>query len=92
MTTRWTAGPWHSPLGHVGIYVENGGEWLGTTAFLGEERKEERRANVVLLAASPELYDALAELLDACPSSCDDRRLNEAQRMAEAAMRKAKGK
>lgn len=47
---------------------------------------------MVLLAASPELYDALAELLDACPSSCDDRRLNEAQRMAEAAMRKAKGK
>ena len=34
------------------------------------------------------LYDALVELLDACPTSCEDKRLIEAQRKAEAAIKK----
>jgi hypothetical protein len=33
------------------------------------------------------LRDALAELYAACPTSCDDRRLNEAQRQAEALLK-----
>jgi len=44
-----------------------------------------------LLANQGELLSALVDLLDACPASCEDKRLIECQRRAEAIIAKAKG-
>lgn len=52
-------------------------------------------ANVLMLQAElgivmrqrNALRSALQELLDACPTSCEDRALNEAQRKAEALLK-----
>jgi len=37
----------------------------------------------MLLANAPKLAEVLSELLDACPTSCEDRRLIDAQKSAE---------
>ncbi len=42
--------------------------------------------------SAPDVLEALVELLDACPTSCEDKRLIEAQRKAEAAIAKAREK
>lgn len=52
---------------------------------------DEDKANARLIAAAPELLSALVDLLDACPTSCEDRRLNEAQRAAERVVAKVNG-
>ena len=37
---------------------------MGQSAYLGEARKDERRANVLLIAAAPELLTSLQTLVD----------------------------
>ena len=49
------------------------------------------QANGTLIAAAPQLLEALLDLMDACSSSCEDKRLIDAQRNAEAAILKAYG-
>lgn len=88
-TTKHTAGSWEVsrdavPEWHKQFTVHSEQGERVATVFLDE-------ANARLIAAAPELLSAIVELLDACPTSCEDRRLNDAQRAAERAIRKVNG-
>ena len=83
--TKFTPGPWC-----VGTPPPNGQQTIGTemglmvaVATTGVGMAEETKANAHLIAAAPDLYEALEELMYA--------RTDKAERMAEAALRKAKG-
>lgn len=97
--TKHTAGPW--------TYQDRGGRegWLVVDPQsdngdiiaqvdpdnIMEDLGYSNEANARLIAAAPELLSALVDLLDACPASCEDRRLMDAQRAAERVIRKVNG-
>lgn len=88
--TKHTPGPWHIYKGH-GLYVDS--STAGSICKLAEKRiSEQDEANARLIAASPELLEALESILD---SATDGRPLPEwlCERLvpASAAIRKAKG-
>lgn len=84
-----TPGPWFIATGWIGAgHLRNDPRVIARVDGFPYGDTE---ANAFLIAAAPELLDALTSLLDATPTSCDDSRLNEAQRQAEAAIRKAQG-
>lgn len=57
-------------------------QWASEIQAAGERFFIPRK--LARLEAATEMLEALSELLDACPTSCEDRRLIEAQRKAEA--------
>lgn len=86
-----TPGPW--------AYVENGdancyqvrdgsGRWLLALLHNGEELTEQQRANLLLIAAAPELLEALELVLDRL---VDRNETDEAHTVALAAIAKATG-
>lgn len=87
MTTKHTPGPWnfdnHSPaLPVLGIYAAD-----GKNPFHGDRSQEELAANARLIAAAPELLEALQGLLNALPSATT----HPAIKVARAAIAKAIG-
>lgn len=95
-----TPGPWHVNRISDQAYVEHEAKVDGEMVFIADLQRSDSNesdwpeidANARLIAAAPELLSAIVELLDACPTSCEDRRLMDAQRAAEAAIAKAEGK
>ena len=85
----FTPGPWFEGTGWVGA-----GKQPHPTVICRVENYPygETEPNLRLIAAAPDLLEALADLLDACPVSCEDTRLIDAQRRAESAIVKAEGK
>lgn len=63
MKTPWTPGPWKA------VELENGNIVTGDTRHCGNvcelDRGTESEANAALIAAAPDLAEALAKLLDA---------------------------
>jgi len=90
MTHKHTQGPWYNTNGHIQSAVINEDNYIckaeGTTP-------EESEANAHLIAASPELLEALEEVLYLVPEL--DPYTNESNskviHAAEAAISKAKG-
>lgn len=93
-TTKHTAGPWGRNIPPVSKYpIIYAGRNTHVAQVITRGLPEaEAEANARLIAAAPELLSAIVELLDACPTSCEDRRLNEAMKGAEKAIAKARGK
>lgn len=100
---QFTPGPWHIlvPKPRYGnrechSIVDGGGEYVAKTVTVSVLRgisavkREERKANEHLIAAAPELYDALREVHGyfVVRSDTDSLRL---ALMLEAAMKKARG-
>jgi hypothetical protein len=54
-----TPGPWL--LGQSAVYADVNGDKVALPLFLGPDRVNEEIANSYLIAAAPELYEALAE-------------------------------
>lgn len=66
--TKWTQGPWFTKReGWATVYVEAriGGGLLQEVAACGptQQGPEQQEANATLIAAAPELYEALEDLL-----------------------------
>ena len=92
---KHTPGPWeaewHRKYKQWNVFPESGKAVVSVTDLCGEYSKEETEANARLIAAAPELLEALQGLLDcmAIPSSiCKERPAYEA---ARAAIAKATG-
>ena len=67
METKRTPGPWHSAMKsekswNIGVYTE-GGDEVAHIAVKSAFAAPRRDADARLIAAAPELYDALRELL-----------------------------
>lgn len=89
MSTQYTPGPWR-----IGTPPPNGEQTIGTlnglmvaVATTGAEM-EETKANARLIAAAPELLEALQSVLDNC---LDSEELCAAHAKARAAVAKATG-
>jgi hypothetical protein len=61
------------------------------SALLSEAIRDLSRAALIVKRERDQLLSALIELVDATPTSCDDNRLNEAQRNAENVIRLVTG-
>lgn len=92
-TTKYTAGPWGRNIPPASKYpIIYAGRSTHVAQVITRGLPEaEAEANAGLIAAAPELLSAIVDLLDACPASCEDRRLNEAMKEAEKAIAKARG-
>ena len=69
MTTLHTPGPWHTKRdGFSTVYVEAsiGGGWIQEVAACGptEKGSEQQEANAKLVAAAPELLEALKRVVE----------------------------
>lgn len=68
MSTMHTPGPWRWMEGDTGISVRMqsgyGGEWIVPVPYALPRDISQIRANAALIAASPDLFAALTELLD----------------------------
>jgi hypothetical protein len=60
---RWTKGPWRFAGGASSSVTNAEGDCIATTGFTGFP-VEERHANARLIAAAPELYEALKAWVD----------------------------
>lgn len=70
--TKWTPGPWHTcRAGYSTVYVEAriGGGTVQEVAACGPTvaGSEQQEANAHLIAAAPELYEALVKLVSWMP-------------------------
>lgn len=98
--TQHTPGPWevwhrrprHEFSGGLPEITGKGGTPVIADIRWNIVNERDGEANAALIAAAPELLEALTGLLDACPASCEDSRLITAQRQAEATIAKAEGK
>jgi hypothetical protein len=85
---KHTPGPWE----HDGDEITStSGDYIATTAYGVSESQAE--ANARLIAAAPDLLDALREIAEVPPESGRYREwMERAQRIAESAIAKATGK
>jgi hypothetical protein len=91
--SEFTPGPWEVFNEGLGSYkVSKCDAWLGSSTL---RTNEENLANANLIAAAPELYEALTELYQIQAVSIDepwdDDRYFVAMEKAEAALKKARG-
>lgn len=100
MMTRFTPGPWKHDQGYVfsgdGLWHGDEHGWIVAriARHNGEGDSEIDRANAVLIAAAPELYEALQELADlqnGPPLIKDEDDWNAAMAATWAALAKARG-
>jgi len=97
--TTHTPGPWHTEtLGHT-VRVVSGrpadGPYGDDVIVIGDLHDPTKRADASLIAAAPELLDALRDLLGTPGPYAKPRTLSDAARVrakAEAAIRKAEGR
>jgi hypothetical protein len=78
---RWTIAAGESPRVYL---INDGRDAVGEIVYTDTRRPEDAR----LIAAAPDLLDALRDLLDACPETYDNRHERTA---AEDAIAKAEG-
>ncbi len=96
MATNWTPGPWSHNWaldgeisGHGEFIAQIAGQNYGKWSHKSEDGEAEYRANGDLIAAAPELYEALAAIMD---STAVLNHLDaEATEWIESVMRKARG-
>ncbi len=91
--SKHTPGPWFAKReGFSTVYVEAriGGGWVQEVAACGptEAGQEQQEANARLIAAAPELLEALQSVLNSC---LDSQGLADAYKQARAAIAKATG-
>jgi hypothetical protein len=90
--TKHTPGPWSVEYGHN--YDEIIGpkqEGIAETGVWQTNEKAEQHANARLIAAGPELLDALTTLLIGCESAGHDSGISWAKEQARDAIAKATG-
>ena len=76
--SKYTPGPWHyHEQGEANSYAithfkerRKSVDWMIALLHNGEAMTEEQRANMQLIAAAPELLDALENLLDWVENQC----------------------
>lgn len=98
MSGKWTPGPWHTTAKHERQVSDRRGfkvakaliRTRGANFTLPEYQAE---ANAHLIAAAPELYEALAQIeyFFGAESSAVKRRFTDARTNARAALAKARG-
>lgn len=81
---KHTLGPWERDDGYIKSI--NTGDVICTPYFSYYERTDEQKANAHLIAAAPEMYEALKNLVESCQLFGKD--VDEAR----AALAKAEGK
>ena len=88
---KWTPGPWYTASDFVGPYRLVAGDT--TIAQIGHDDAQTCVANCALIAAAPELYEALARLLKWVKPlvSGTDREEIDSIEQACVALRKARG-
>ena len=66
--TKWTPGPWHVPKarGYAHGPVDKNDVPVVTWTGMARPRQENGMANAHLVAAAPDLYEALEAMLDEC--------------------------
>ncbi|GBQ89115.1 hypothetical protein [Asaia krungthepensis] len=99
MSGKWTPGPWVVGKG-AGYFIKRPNARMAhlvgmTPGFSGvgaeSGNDEEARANAHLMSASPELFDALKQMVSLATGPCNTRDMTEALDRARAALAKAKG-
>lgn len=80
---NWTAGPWKS-AGSLVYFANNGGG-------LCVKDTPDPQSNANLIAAAPDLYEALEKLAMDAYNACADSSCNESLSIAENALAKARG-
>jgi hypothetical protein len=69
--TGYTPGPWHIGVKQAGINIYDAHGWqVADASPLGDDSNGECKANGRLIAAAPELVEALRELAAEC-ETCD---------------------
>lgn len=94
MTTPFTPGPWrvYSEYGSIGMITNADGSVVVAQAQQVEPRSQKTRlANTHLIAAAPELLQALEALLDMDISYQRGPKVQEAESAARLAVAKARG-
>lgn len=85
---QWTPGPWEADGPYVRC-ANNRSRWITCQASARELHEGRAGANATLMAAAPDLYDALAAMLEYPPDGTD---LTAAiQEAAREALAKARG-
>lgn len=100
MSGRWTPGPWV----HAYYKAEYGPLILGPNqeticechypeagSANSERNYDQANANACLISTSPDLFDALKEIVSLATGPCNTRDMTEALDRARAALAKAKG-
>ena len=88
--TKFTPGPWVvSRKFVVGPQDKEDGQSFGMVVGVADVYGENRSSDACLIAAAPELYDALSELLDGCERGLDT--TGSLQFYARKALAKARG-
>ena len=87
MAGNWHPGPWHVASGRGGARVCAGPLFLA--GVVEQPLVEDREATAQLIAAAPDLYDALADMTAICATTAPDHNL--AIKRARAALAKATG-
>lgn len=66
---KWTQGPWvlSEDRGHMGSWLLYSEEEYGIGQAWDINDNPENKANAHLIAAAPDLYEALKKMVDACP-------------------------
>ena len=86
MEAKHTKGNWIAKDGQ--IYVEETGETLALITYFDKDN-EEKKANARLIAAAPDMLEALKKLLVSMPVPGRNRKQAEAELMAIEAIKKA---
>ena len=86
---KGTPGPWH--VSNENTLVIRDDEWLIPVATAGYVTNEEELATAYLIAAAPELLEALQGMLESCVWDVYGRPSPESRNAAEAAINKATG-
>ena len=93
--SEWTKGPWEFKSNHTCHTVKTKGEWIDgarQVCNIPSPRNPESLCNARLIAAAPELYEALLGLASLCRSYVADYEDWPAYQRAVAAAGKAEGK
>ena len=93
--TKWTPGPWHvlKARGYAHGPVDKNNAPVVTWTGMARPRQEDGMANAHLIAAAPELYEALEEALETIHALIDEgymAYIHQRERI-EYAMAKARG-
>lgn len=87
-----TPGPWETKWPKFNCSIESRGGVVATVYIGHTLGDSESQANASLIAAAPDLLEALKALRDHAVDDTDDRRLSEAVANADAAIAKAEGR